>query len=318
MKKLLSFLSHFYTVHSKTAPLNTYHLEQDLDSPEPANFGDAAQPITLIRTGLGNDHIVQGLALNHTHNFLYTTHVTGNPEQGVINRFKIHSSNLWTAQDAQKPSSLIGHQGISVDPQRDFIFASAGAGIPNKGLYMVKFQYIPNAAPSQIQVIQVFDKTYNTITNTMPSITPDGKYLLVRGNKNKINVIRIFKLDLITQKNLTNICFLYEEEWPIDSSFTHDKSAFQGLSTDGTYVYLLSGNKNKGPKRMYVYDLTGKLIQKMDQVTLGHFDSLSNQAIQYWEPEGLTVDSLNHQLYILYTIGNTGQFLGRIYRMKIN
>lgn len=111
---------------------------------------------------------------------------------------------------------------------------------------------------------------------------------------------------------------MYEDEWPIDSGFTHDKSAFQGLSTDGTYVYLLGGNKNKGPKRIYVYDLTGKLVQKMDHVTLGHFDSLSNPAIQYWEPEGLTVDSQNHQLYVLYSIGNTGQFLGRIYRMKIN
>ena len=318
MKKLFSFLSRFYQRYSATIPLNSHHLEQNFDSPDPANLGDASQPITLIRTGRGNDHILQGLALDHRHKFLYTTHVEGHPEQGVINRFKVHSSNLWSAQDAQKPSALIGHQGIVVDPQSDFMFASAGAGIANKGWYILKFQYMPNAAPSDPQLIQVFDKTYNKITNTMPSITPDGKYLLVRGNNHKINVIRIFKLDLITEKNLTDIRFLYEDEWPIDPGFTHDKSAFQGLSTDGTYVYLLSGNKNKGPKRIYVYDLTGKLVQKMDHVTLGHFDSLSNPVIQYWEPEGLTVDSQNHQLYVLYSIGNTGQFLGRIYRMTIN
>ena len=318
MKKLFSFLSRFYQAYSATTPLNAHHVEQNFDSPDSANLGDAAQPITLIRTGLGNDHILQGLALDHRHELLYTTHVEGNPEQGVINRFKLHHSNLWSAQDVQKPSSLIGHQGISVDPQSDFIFASAGTGIPNKGWYILKFQYMPNAAPSNTQVIQVFDKQYSKITNTMPSITPDGKYLLVRGNNHKMNIIRIFKLDLITQKNLTDIRFLYEDEWSIDSDFTHDKSAFQGLSTDGNYVYLLSGNKNKGPKRIYVYNFSGKLIQKMDHVTLGHFDSLSNHAIQYWEPEGLTVDSQNHQLYILYTIGNSGQFLGRIYRMRIN
>lgn len=318
MKKIFSILSRFYQRYSATIPLNTHHLEQNFDSSSPPNLGDTAQSITLIRTGLGNDHIIQGLALDHRHGLLYTTHVEGTPEQGVINRFKIYSSNLWTAQDAQKPSALFGHQGIAVDPLSDCIFASAGSAIPNKGWYMVKFQYMSNAGPSNTQVIQVFDKTYNQMTNTMPSITPDGKYLLMRGNKNRINVIRIFKLDLITQKNLTDIRFLYEDEWPIDSGFTHDKSAFQGLTTDGKYVYLLSGNKNKGPKRIYVYNLTGKLIQKMDHVTLGHFDILSNPAIQYWEPEGLTVDSQNYQLYILYTIGNNGQFLGRIYRMKIN
>lgn len=133
MKKLFSFLSRFYQRYSATIPLNSHHLEQNFDSPDPANLGDASQPITLIRTGRGNDHILQGLALDHRHKFLYTTHVEGHPEQGVINRFKLNSSNLWSAQDAQKPSALIGHQGIVVDPQSDFIFASAGAGIPNKG-----------------------------------------------------------------------------------------------------------------------------------------------------------------------------------------
>jgi DNA-binding beta-propeller fold protein YncE len=318
MKKLFSFLSRFYQSYSATVPLDARHLEQGFDSPDPTNLGDAAQPITLIRTGLGNYHIVQGLALDHQNNFLYTTHVEGHPEQGVINRFKLNSSNLWSAQDAQKPSPLVGHQGICVDPHSDFMFASAGSGIPNKGWYILKFKYMPNAEPMNTQVIQVFDKRYNKITNTMPAITPDGKYLLVRGNNHKSNLIRIFKLDLITQKKLTDLCFLYEDEWPIDAGLTQDRCAFQGLSTDGTYIYLLSGNKNKGPKRIYVYDFAGKLLQKMDSVTLGHFETSSSHAIQYWEPEGLTVDSQNQQLYVLYSIGNSGQFLGRIYRMKIN
>ena len=318
MKKLFSILTRFYQPYSVTVPLNTHHLEQKMDSPHFASLGDAAEPITLLRTGLGNQHIIQGLAIDHRQNMLYTTHVEGHPEQGVINRFKFHSSNLWSAQDAQKPSRLIGHQGISVDPQTSFMFASAGSAIPNKGWYILKFQYVPHAEPINTQVIQVFDKRYSKITNTMPTFTPDGKYLLVRGNNHKRNVIRIFKSDLIRQKKLTDLCFLYEDEWPIDLGFTQDRCAFQGLSTDGTYIYLLSGNKNKGPKRIYVYDFTGKLIQKMDQVTLGHFEASSSHAIRYWEPEGLTVDSRNHQLYILYTIGNSGQFLGRIYRIKIN
>ncbi|MDN5511687.1 MAG: hypothetical protein L0G64_05090 [Acinetobacter sp.] len=318
MKKLFSILSRFYPPYSATVPLDARHLEQEFDSPDPANLGDAAPPITLIRTGLGNYYIVQGLALDHRNQFLYTTHVEGHPEQGVINRFKLNSSNLWSAQDAQKSSPLVGHQGISVDPQSDFMFASAGSGILNKGWYILKFQYMPNAEPMNPQVIQVFDKRYNKITNTMPAITPDGKYLLVRGNNHKSNLIRIFKLDLITKKNLTDLCFLYEDEWPIDAGLTQDRCAFQGLSTDGAYIYLLSGNKNKGPKRIYVYDFAGKLLQKMDAVTLGHFDTSLSHAIQYWEPEGLTVDSQNQQLYVLYSIGNSGQFLGRIYRMKIN
>lgn len=318
MKKLFSILSRFYQLYSATVPLNTHHLEQDMDSPHSTNLGDATEPITLIRTGLGNQHIVQGLAIDQRQKMLYTTHVEGHPEQGVINRFHFQDSNLWSAQDVQKPSSLIGHQGISVDPQSDFLFASAGSAIPNKGWYILRFQYMPNAEPSHTQVIQVFDKRYNKITNTMPTFTPDGKYLLVRGNNHKTNVIRIFKFDLISKKNLTDIRFLYEDEWPIDSGFTHDRCAFQGLSTDGTYIYLLSGNKNKGPKRIYVYDFTGKLIQKMDSVTLGHFNMSSNHSIQYWEPEGLTVDQKNRQLYVLYAIGKDRQFLGRIYRIKIN
>jgi len=51
---------------------------------------------------------------------LYTTHVEGQPAQGVINKFNIHSSEVWSAQDAQKPSALIGHQGIAIDPQSEW------------------------------------------------------------------------------------------------------------------------------------------------------------------------------------------------------
>ncbi len=318
MKKLFSLLSRFYKPKGATVPLNIHHLEQERNSFHSANLGDAGEPITLLRTGVGNRYIVQGLAIDHRQDLLYSTHVEGNPEQGVINRFKFHNSNVWTAQDAQKPSPLIGHQGIAVDPQSDFLFASAGSAVPNKGWYILKFQYAANAQPFNTQLIQVFDNQYSKMTNTMPTLTPDGKYLLVRGNNHHANVIRIFKYDLINEKKLTDLRFFYEDEWPIASDFTHEKSAFQGLTSDGSYVYLLSGNKNKGPKRVYVYNFSGKLIQKMDNVTLGHFNNLSKRSLQYWEPEGLTVDIKNRQLYVLYAIGRDGQFLGRIYRMKIN
>lgn len=50
-------------------PLNAHHFEQDFDIKQNQKLADAAQPITLIRTGLGNDYIVQALAIDHRHSF---------------------------------------------------------------------------------------------------------------------------------------------------------------------------------------------------------------------------------------------------------
>ncbi|CAB1218760.1 phage baseplate protein [Acinetobacter bouvetii] len=309
MKKFPLSLSRFHQAQANAIPLNARHLEQELDLAQTPHIGDAAPPITLIRMGLGNQHIIQGLAIDQKHKLLYTTHVEGDPEQGVINRFHLQNSNLWSAQDAQKPSPLIGHQGISVDPHSDFLLSSAGSTVPNKGWYMLKFQYMTNAEPRNPQIIQLFDKRYSKITNSMPVITPDGQYLLVRGNINHMNVIRVFKYDLIARKNLSDISLLYEDEWNIDSGLTQHQAAFQGLTTDGNYVYLLSGGKNAHPKRLYVYDLSGNLIQKMDAVTLGQLDMLFNHRIDYWEPEGLTVElrlAFEVQHHVLGIIPDSG------------
>lgn len=302
---------------SQAAPIREQDVQDSASNQFKARFIQRSpRSVTLKRKGAGKNNVVQGIAIDEKRNIFYTAHVTGTPQKGVINRFELtkNSNQLLEAQDAQKASPIIGHQGITVDPRSGKLVASAGPEVINLGWHVVQFVYTANHLPSS-QVIQVFGEGYSKRTNTMPSFTPDGKYLVVRGKKGKSNIIRVYSGDYLQSNH--QLDYLYE--WPVDKKLTENGYPFQAMTTDGHYVYLLSGNSNLTQlKRLLIYTLKGKLIQTLDQINLGQNDAKNISPNSIWEPEGLTVNSKDHQLYIFYAVGKPGQRLGKIYKINIH
>ena len=273
-------------------------------------------PITLIRKGVGKNNVVQGLTLDNQNQVLYSLNVTGNPEKGVLNRFKISNQFIWTALDAQKPSPYIGHQGISFDALSQTIYSSAGSAVENKGWHIVQFKYQKNRLPENINIIRVFNDAYNKNLNTMPSISPDGKLLVVRGKQGKYNVIRTYNFNQVrNQKDLTSS---FVKEWKVDLDLTENGQPFQAMTTDGKYVYMLSGKGDHAPKRLYIYTIDGQLVQKVNNVQLGLAQAKLMGTGQLWEPEGLAIDTKRKQLIFMYAVGDSKQRKAHLYSVDIH
>lgn len=297
------------------APLKPQDLQDRPQSNQKIRlFQPTDTSVTLQRKGPGKNNVVQGIALDEKQNLIYTTHVTGNPEKGAINRFNYtQSSNELHALDAQKPSTMIGHQGISVDPLTGTLFSSAGPDVEQRGWNIVAFNYTPNQLPNA-KTIQVFSAPYGQNLNTMPSFSPNGQYLIVRGQKDKQNVVRVYNRNILTTAQASP---LYE--WFIDKQITRDKYPLQAMTTDGKYVYLLSGTSRLDlAKRLYVYTLQGQMVQKIEDIQLGRSAAKQLSEKGAWEPEGLTYNPKTKQLYLFYAVGESKQRLGRIYKINVH
>lgn len=291
------------------SPLNKKYLSKPLN-------GNAGEPITLIRKGVGKDRVVQGLAVDQQHKFIYSSNVTGNPEKSVINRFDMKSSRILYAIDVQPPFAYIGHQGITVDTSSGDLYTSAGTAVENHGWYITKLRYTKDEIPSDFKVIRVFEDTYSKTISAMPSISPDNKILAIRARKNQKNFVRIYDFNQFRQYE-NDVKHLDFQEWPVDATFTQNNYPFQALTTDGKYVYLMSGRSDRFPKKLYVYDLNGNIIQKIDDLRIGYDDAFDFSQSGAWEPEGLAIDAKKQELLLLFALGDAGARIGRIYRMKL-
>ncbi|RJT46760.1 hypothetical protein [Rahnella woolbedingensis] len=322
-KKLFYLLVFFIGIaHAKiTPPIKSECIEYTEPSSKLQcnHFNDHMTPTVLYRLGPGRNNVAQGIALESDKRILYSLHVTGNPEQGVLNRFiDIDGKGKLVAIDYQKPSSLIGHQGITIIPGSDFLLSSTGNGIKNKGWYISLFKYTPYDAPSSFSSIQVFDSSYSTTANTMPVVTPDSNHLLVRGRINNHNIIRVYDLTKINFLQSSDIRKKPSFEWQVDDEVTKDKYYFQAITADNNFVYILSGKAGKEHKRLYTYLLDGTLVSKADNVILGEKDAISSGKEGHWEPEGMAIDSRKKELYMLFAVGDKGKRLGNIYKLELH
>lgn len=324
IKPLMIFAILSATAQSFAAPLNTEILEahtHQINTQQDPNVNRMnTENFLLQRKGAGKNNVMQGIALDMQNSLLYTSHaVSKKPETVAINQFKFQNAHVWQAQSAQKPSRLIGHQGISADPSNGLLLASAGSEVENRGWHIVQFKYAANQLPSNPRIMKVFGDGYSKSTNSMPIVSPDAQYLLVRSTKNKQNIVRVFEHEQLSKTSQNDISNQYLYEWSVDAELTQDHYPLQAMTTDGQFVYFMSGRSNpEQPKRIFVYTLKGKLVQKVDRVFIGQqYAALMSQS-EYWEPEGLSYNPTTRQLYILFAVGDLGKRLGLVYKLKLS
>ncbi|MFY9996664.1 MAG: hypothetical protein WAK61_16945 [Leclercia sp.] len=314
---LLAFI-HMGIVNADTSLSKCLTVADTLEQNECFSDKGLSSGTTVYRKGIGRNNVLQGIAFDPVYRILYTIHVTGKPEMGVINRFyDVDNKNEINALDSQLPSTRIGHQGIALLPKTDWLLSSAGRATDNKGRFISLFKYTSDNIPYDVKVIKVFGDDYDGKIIAMPFVTSDGNLLIVSGKKDGIDVIRVFDLKKSNLLSSNDISSTYRNEWEISKDLTNDGRYFQAMASDGKYVYLLSGNASQSVKKLYAYSLDGKLSKKIDYVTLGQTDALKAGNEGHWEPEGLAVDSKNDALLILFSVGNKGKRLGKIYSIKL-
>ncbi len=280
------------------------------------NLPDDKYELHLI--GPGKNNVVQGLAIDYKSNSLYTLHVTGKPDHGAINYFELPLTEYMKSVNAQQPSLLIGHQGITVDQRTGWIWSSAGKAQDNQGWYIAGFSYQAGNSLSDLKTVQVFDEQFRNYGFTMPVITASSKHLIVNGFKDKKFHIRVFDLNKIDLNDIATIDGKQKYEWLVDSDLVKDHYFLQAVASDDKYVYLFSGDAALKNKRLYIYTLDGKLVQKSDDITLGKYDAMANGTEGHWEPEGLVYDSSTNSLLFMFAMGDKGKRFATIYRIPVN
>lgn len=317
---LIPLLTINISIAKTTWPIYVKKCPQDTPSYNKIVYGrlnNHSPPTILYRVGTGKNNVLQGVALDSKKRTLYSLHVTGKPEMGVLNRFtNIDGEMQLVASDYQKPSAKIGHQGITLIPGTDWLLSSSGNAIKNKGWYISLFKYSPNDTPRALSTIRIFDASYSKTTSSMPVISPNVDRLLVRGRKNNHNVIRIYDLKKIDLFKVNDISHIQKIEWEVDNSLIDNKYYFQAMTADNEFIYLLSGRSGNEHKRLYIYTFNGEVVTKIRNITLGKNDAIASGTEAHWEPEGLTVDSKTCELYLLFAVGDKGKRLGYMYKLK--
>lgn len=270
----------------------------------------------LFRAGKGKDNVIQGIALDISHSYLYSLNVTGRPEKGVINRFIYSSTGNLISDAVQTPSDIIGHQGLSIIPADGGILASAGESIANKGWHIVKLTFAPGSTPLNVHFIKIFEPEFKGNISTMPTITPDGDKVIIRGVIGKKNILRIYQGKAINY-DLADWSHGHFTQWQISPELTKDKYVLQAMTTDGKNIFLLSGGGNDLPKRLFTYDFDGKLIAINNSVTLGKNEASLSGIERHWEPEGMAYDSKTNNLLMVFAIGDHGTRKALMFRIPL-
>lgn len=168
----------------------------------------------------------------------------------------------------QKPTEFIGHQGIGFDPFEGGNNV-CGNAFANKGWFVTYFKYNDFSFPYEMKIIKIFDRPYNTRVSTMPVLTLDAKYLIVRSKLNGRDLLRVYNSEEVNFRIESDISSEQNIEWFIDAGLTNDNYVLQAITADNKYIYLLSGGGNRENKRIYIYTLKGELVRKFNNVTVG-------------------------------------------------
>lgn len=244
-----------------------------------------------------------------------------------IDRYKYdlsNDSNILTAIDTMNPSYILGHQGLSyqkIDGDQFLLWSSANQyHVENNGHYAVQFFYNPNANLERFKLYKLFDNNFNIHGSTTPAISTDGKYLVARGYKNELSIIRVWDIDKLlitdTNSNIVDFSDQYISEFIVDKISSDKQYPIQGVASNGKYIYLLLGSYSiKHNKLLLTYSLNGELINK-EEITVGKEKAIKESKSQHWEAEGISI--INDRLFIMIVSGKAKNRINRIYSRKID
>ncbi|MDU4995563.1 MAG: hypothetical protein E6265_03145 [Enterobacteriaceae bacterium] len=243
-----------------------------------------------------------------------------------------HQSNnpiplVYLNQDGERniilTDSSIGHQGIGVYEDRtrgmNLIFTSK-KNSPFSGLAFL----IKNDDLVMKREIFFFDDSFFKKNEVIPTISSDGKFLIVRGRFASRNmIIRVFDLEYIVDKIINSnkdIIFVtsgYKYQWSLpDNIFTYKSGELrplQAIASNGKIVSIVLGNARVNPKAIYNFTMDGNLLGSNTNVTVGMDRVKSYGEEGFFEPEGLSIDD-NGILSILMLIGRKNSISNYIYK----
>ncbi|MCP1661135.1 phage baseplate protein [Neisseria perflava] len=276
----------------------------------------------VIAAPLKQANTVQAIASDNRRSVLYAAKVVkAKPETVVLTAYRYDGGNTLKPWHMFMPSENLGHQGLAVQQTHNGIYfwGSQSSAVKNWGFYVIRFRVDSDGQVADVTPFRLFpDKTYRNAGNTTPTVSADNRYLIARGRLQEkgYSAIHVFDLAGISPDLPQPLA-----EWALPPSFTAHHYPFQGMASDGRFVYLISGDGDTGfDKQMLIYTLQGQQVFATDKLQTGKADAMATGKGESWEPEGLNLMRLGQRDYLNVSInaGNPGRRSTFIYRIALS
>ncbi|MCB5307038.1 phage baseplate protein [Yersinia massiliensis] len=260
------------------------------------------------------DDNIQGFVLGKK-DVIYTMELNG----------KLKSSSLYSYSNSGRNLFLsdpdIGHQGFSIyEKDENNIYALTSA--LNDAYHALIF-YVQDGKLESKRLIKFFDSDFYSVNETMPTISSDQRYLIVRGRlASRKMIFRVYDFDVVKKAvhlndQTVDLSSSYKYQWlmPADNLVDSDGNLrpLQSIASDGKKIYLLLGNSKINDKAIFSYSLSGNIINYATTLRIGIKRALSDGNGYFYEPEGLAVAPGGNSLLVLIVTGNGGKHFNRIF-----
>jgi hypothetical protein len=296
-------------VYEKSTTIST--VVDDYDYIEPMLQAPLAEPTVNIKRDLHDSTSTElyeltesdgldSIAFDEINSFIYAIFDDTPNVTAFVTRYS--SDDVLSIVAVQKAKSLssdlVGHQGLSVEHQDDgtvklWTSMQTSGGNPNGFKQVMRFDFVDAALPANVQIYTLFGDEFAFATNnTMPEVALGGRYLVAVGRKSSRDFfVRVWSLELLADGGAGDYSDSFLYEWQIDRDILADDeinefTPVQSIASDGSHVYILSGNAKLSNKRIHQYTLNGKRVATNDKLEIGRANA---DAIgTFYEPEGLT------------------------------
>ena len=201
-------------------------------------------------TGTGGANVIQDIEVDDVNGHLYTVHAfAGNAlVEHIISRFDLNGPISQTPVDVGQSTNLIGHQGLTLvhdqtDPTNPWLWLGAGTSVTDQASKVCRFKYNVGAAPSNIEIFQLFQDGTGA-GNTTPTISTDGRFLVaeLETATDTANIVRVFLFKTLIDGGAGNYDGQQLYEWNMPASIIGPNHPVQQLYCDGSHVYIMTGD----------------------------------------------------------------------------
>ncbi|EKP4673472.1 tail fiber domain-containing protein [Escherichia coli] len=247
---------------------------------------NAAIRFIPIANGRGQIRTLQTFAYDPVSRAYYSNHNTeidGNPTTvSVWNKYSADSKIKNTSSDFMLPEDRLGHQGIAVQnidnaiklwttapdtpagstTHTDFDFSVGGShGV-------VRFSWRSNSEGEidSPEMFRVVEENRTAGSSTTPTITLDGKWMIIRftdnGDYNK-QTFRVFSTDIFDKPGDYSALCTHEFTLQLSQVGGDETTSLSGFCSDGSHLYMYCGNTTFGQTQyLSSCDLLGNDVQK--------------------------------------------------------
>ena len=226
--------------------------------------------------------VFQGFVYDNKNNYLYTSHkssATGT-EQTTLNKYELDGDG---SPDVVSTSNeiYVGHaQDLSIEYIDESDFRLWTSNQNGDGASRINF----NGSSTTFTSYSLLPSGYSSST---PTVSTNGKYLVVRGYQSSINRISVYYLsEVINSNGGAGVTPFLEFDTHPDQNNSQTMK-FQGILCDNDVIYCLTGyNTIADNKLLYAYTLKGEVLFKKE-LTTGKDWAVDEG--NKWEPEGMAI-----------------------------